>query len=138
MVPARLAIVRPAAWQTIRAQVYRVRAQREACSIIAGQRDRNVIEVHAAVAVPNRQRGENAFSIAASDWRAVEEICPWPLIGCFHTHSGSAMASASDWQSMRRSGMFFLIGSTQSGTATQLQGFLSEGPIMSTWEVRLK
>jgi proteasome lid subunit RPN8/RPN11 len=138
MTSSKLAIVMPAAWQVIKTQLSLLDVERENCSIIVGQRDQNVIEVHAAVAVPNQQRGKNAFSIAASDWRKVEYLSSWPLLGCFHTHGASATASASDRRSIRRSGMFFLIGSARSGKGLQLQGFLAEGSTISTWEVRLK
>lgn len=138
MAREKVAVVMPAAWQTISAQLKRPEGEREACSILAGRREPNLIEVQAALAVTNQQRGKNAFSIAATDWRETENLTPWPLIGCFHTHVRSAEASASDRRSILRSGLFFLIGSAPFGEGPQLRGFLAEGSIIRSWEVRFK
>jgi proteasome lid subunit RPN8/RPN11 len=93
------------------------RAHEEKCALLTGEPDKKGIIVREVVPVPNRARSNTAFSIAAEDFRQVDNG-DYRVVAVFHTHRHTTRLSREDVRMITGSALVHLVG-TPTGLGNQ-------------------
>ncbi|HET7334013.1 MAG TPA: M67 family metallopeptidase, partial [Rhizomicrobium sp.] len=105
-------------------------APREACGLLEGTRDGDVVRINAVHSARNVAKADDAFEIdPAEQFRLMHALrdTPRSIVGCYHSHpNGRAEPSERDRAGISEADFIWLIAAVSEGSE-ELRGFVA-GP----------